>query len=87
MNHLTVDQPLIERLAGVMEPVEIRDASGKVLGRYTPVFTDEQDAQERAARYFDMAEAERALAEKGQGSTLAEIWERLCATEEQGRVG
>ena len=83
MNHLTADQALVERLAGVMEPVEIRDSSGKVLGRYTPVFSDEQDAHERAARYFDLAEAERALAEKGQGSTLAEIWERLRAAENE----
>jgi hypothetical protein len=83
MNYLTADQPLLERLAGVMEPVEIRDPSGKVLGRFTPVFADEQDAHERAAKYFDLAEAERALAEKGQGSSLAEIWERLRAAENQ----
>ena len=77
MNYLTADQPLLDRLAGVMESVEIRDPSGKVLGRYTPVFADEQDAQERAARYFDLAEAERALAKKGQGNSLAEVWERI----------
>jgi hypothetical protein len=41
MNYLTADQPLLDRLAGVMEPVEIRDPSGKVVGQYTPVFADE----------------------------------------------
>jgi hypothetical protein len=84
MNYLTADQPLMERLAGVMEPIEIRDPSGKLLGRYTPVFSDEQEARERAAKYFNLPEAEQALSEKSRGSGLAEIWERLRATENQG---
>jgi len=84
MNHLTADQALVERLAGVTEPVEIRDADGKVLGRYTPVFADEKDAQERAAKYFDLAAAERALAEDPKGSSLAEVWKRIHGGENQG---
>ena len=36
MNHLTADQPLLERLEGIMEPVEIRDADGRVLGDFHP---------------------------------------------------
>ena len=81
MNHLTADQELLERLAGLMEPVEIRDPSGKVLGRYTPVFADEKDAEERAAKYFDLAAAERALAEDPKGCSLAEVWEHIRALE------
>lgn len=85
MNHLTADQVLLDRLAGVMEPAEIRDPSGKVLGRYTPVFSDEKEKSERAAKYFDLAEAERILAEeKDQGSSLAEVWKRIHAGEIQG---
>jgi hypothetical protein len=84
MNHLTADQPLLDRLAGVMEPVEIRDTDGTVLGRYTPVFTDEQERRARAAKYFDLAEAERIAAEESQGSSLAEVWERIRACEIQG---
>jgi hypothetical protein len=84
MNYLTADEALLERLAGVMEPAEIRDASGKVLGRFTPVFVDEQDKRERAAKYFDLAEAERALADKGQGSSLSEVWQRIQTLETQG---
>jgi hypothetical protein len=61
MNHLTADQELPERLAGIMESVEIRDSSGRVLGLYTPVFSDESERSERAAKYFDLAAAERAL--------------------------
>jgi hypothetical protein len=81
MNHLTADQALVERLAGVMEPVEIRDPSGKVLGRYTPVFAGEKDARARAVKYFDLAEAERALAKDPKGCSLAEVWERIRTCE------
>lgn len=77
MNHLTADQVLLERLAGIMEPVEIRDPSGKVLGRFTPVFADEQETRERAARYFDLAAAQRTAAQKSQGSSLEEVWRRI----------
>ena len=84
MNHLTADQELLDRLGGVMEPIEIRDADGNLLGRYTPVFRDEKDAQERAAKYFDLAAAERALANGPKGSSLAEVWERIHANESRG---
>lgn len=78
MNYLTADQELLERLAGIMEPVEIREPSGKVLGRFTPMFADETDASERAAKYFDLAEAERLLAEEPHhGLPLAEVWKRI----------
>jgi hypothetical protein len=84
MNHLTADQVLLERLAGVMAPVEIRDPDGNVMGTYTPVFADEKNAQERAAKYFDLAEAERIAATEGEGSSLAEVWERIHANESRG---
>jgi hypothetical protein len=84
MNHMTADQVLLERLAGIVEPVEIRDPSGKVLGWFTPVFANEQEAHERAAKYFDLVEAERAVAEESQGSSLTEVWDRIRACESQG---
>jgi hypothetical protein len=84
MRYLTADQPLLERLGGILEPVEIRDPSGKLLGRYTPVLPDEDEANARAATYFDLAEAERTLAEENQGSSPAEVWERIRALERPG---
>jgi hypothetical protein len=85
MYYLTADQDLLERLASIMEPAEIRDASGKVIGRFTPVFADEEEKKERAARYFDLAEAERNLAEdRDDGLPLAEVWKRIHAGEIQG---
>jgi hypothetical protein len=84
MNHLTADLALLERTAGVMEPVEIHDPNGKVLGQYVPVFADENEKSERAAQYFDLAEAERTLtSDKNEGSSLAEVWERIRAGEVQ----
>ena len=60
MNHLTADQALVERLAGVMEPVEIRDADGKVMGAYTPALSaEEQEAYRQAAALFDPEELDR----------------------------
>jgi hypothetical protein len=85
VKHLTADQALMERLAGVMEPIEIRDSSGRVLGQFVPVFADENEKSERAAKYFDLAEAERILAEeRNQGSSLADVWKRIQASAIQG---
>jgi hypothetical protein len=85
MYHLTADQELLDRLAGIMEPAEIRDANGKVIGRFTPVFADENDKNERAERYFDLAGAERDLAEeRGPMISHAEAWRRIRSGEIQG---
>jgi hypothetical protein len=83
MNHLTADQVWLDRLAGIVEPVEIRDPDGKVLGHYTPVLSREQEEfYARAAELFDVEEAERiAATEHGQGRPLREILERLEAGE------
>jgi hypothetical protein len=84
MKHLTADQPLLERLGGILEPVEIRDPNGKVLGLYTPALPDEKEANARATDYFDLAEAERTLTEPTQGSSLQDVWQRIRAVESQG---
>ena len=85
MYHLTADQELLERLAGIMEPVEIRDANGKLIGQFTPMFADENDKSERAARYFDLADAERSLTQEREPEyTLAEVWARIRSGEIQG---
>jgi hypothetical protein len=68
-----------------MEPAEIRNPDGKIIGRFTPVFADEKEKNERAAKYFDLAEAERNLAEdRDQGLPLAEVWRAIHAGEIQG---
>lgn len=86
MNHLTADEDLLDRLRGIVEPVEIRDPEGKLLGVYTPHVTAEVRAlYERAKSLFNPAEVKRrAEAEKGQGAPLSEVWERLRAVEKKG---
>jgi hypothetical protein len=83
MNYLIADQALLERLAGVMEPAEIRDPEGNVLGRFTPVFAGEKEKKERAARYFDLAEAERVAASKCEGYSIEEVMQHLRSLEER----
>ena len=84
MNHITADETLLARLRGITGPVEIRDESGKPVGRYIPVPTPEEEAAlyEQARKLFDFEEAKRVAAtERGQGRPLAEILRRLQSEE------
>ena len=86
MSHLTADGLLLDRLRGIVVPVEIRDPAGKVLGHYTPLLALEVAAMhEKASALFDLEEAKRALAdEHGQGRPLTEILQSLRAREQRG---
>jgi hypothetical protein len=56
-----------------------------VLGHFVPYLTPEaRDLYEHPEKYFDFAEAERALAEKGQGRPLAEILRDLESSGQPG---
>jgi hypothetical protein len=83
MNFITADDVLRDRLGGIVEPVEIRDTTGRVLGVYSPVLSPEEEAfYARAHELFDPEELDRIeREEKGQGRPLAELWERLRAAE------
>jgi len=81
MAFLTADESLQDLLHGVLEPVEIRDPTGKVLGHYTPLPAAEELAlYEKAKAIFDPVEMERRLiAERGQGVPLDQAMQRLRA--------
>ncbi len=84
MNHLTADQALIERLAGIVEPVEIRDPEGKVMGTYTPVLSpEEQEWYRQAAAMFDPEELDRIEKEGGPTCTTAEVLAYLESLEKK----
>jgi hypothetical protein len=83
MTVITADAAMQAFLASVTEEAEIRDAQGRLLGIYTPQ-AQARDYHAKAAHLFDLAEAERTLAEGTQGSSLAEVWERIRALENQG---
>jgi len=84
MNHLTADQALVERLAGIVEPVEIRDPDGKVMGTYTPVLSPEdQEAYRQAAAMFDPEELDRIEKAGGPYYTTAEVLAYLESLEKK----
>jgi hypothetical protein len=78
MTVITADAAMQALLSSVTEEAEIRDLQGRLLGIYKPQ-AQAQDHHAKAAPLFDLAEAERTLAEKSQGSSLAEVWERIRA--------
>ena len=83
MNVLTADETLPDRLRSVVEPTEIRDESGEVLGHYTPAPPQgEQALYEKAKSLFDPAETARiAEAERGQGLPLDEALRQIRSGE------
>lgn len=76
MTQVQVDQDLLQKLGGLVEPVELRDAGGQVVGRCLP------EAQYLKMLYasFKLEISDEELArirtEEG-GSTLEEIWREL----------
>jgi len=79
MNHLIADQELELHLRGILESVEIRDRTGKVMGYYMPVVSPEELANyEKARELFDAEELARVEREEGsQGRPLVEFWESI----------
>jgi hypothetical protein len=86
MNHLTADESMCDHLRGVLEPVEIRDAQGKLLGHYTPFVSPEERALYEKVRNSLNLDELKALREtaRGPGKPLAEIIRRLEAGEQTG---
>ncbi|MFO0930102.1 MAG: hypothetical protein U0736_24270 [Gemmataceae bacterium] len=85
MGHLIADQDLRDRLHGIVEPVEIRDAAGQLLGTFVPHVSNEVRAlYEEAVASFDLDEAGRRLAahQPGQGRTTEQVLARLRALEQ-----
>jgi hypothetical protein len=82
MNYLTADDGFQDRLRGVMETVEIRDASGKVLGHFTPATSpEEEETYARAAKLFDLDEMERLAATEHDGFSIEQVTEYLRSLE------
>ncbi|MFL5244648.1 MAG: hypothetical protein ACJ8FY_21310 [Gemmataceae bacterium] len=79
MTVITADAALQALLAPLREKAEIRGEDGKVLGHFTPCVRLDAKSRHELADLFDLAEAERALAEDSRGSSLAEVWKRILA--------
>ena len=82
MTIVTADQALLQRLTGIVEPVEIRDADGNVMGTYTPALSpEEQEAYRQAAELFDHDEIDRIENEPGPVFTIEQVMEHLDSLE------
>jgi hypothetical protein len=82
MPSITVDDALRARLRGILHPVEIRDATGQVLGLFTPNVSPELlERYERVKALFDLEEADRAAADPRPGCTTEELLRHLAALE------
>ncbi len=86
MRYLTADESLEDLLRGVVEPVEIRDATGRVLGHYAPAVSAEDTAlYEKAKKLFDPAELERRKqTPRGEGYSFGEVLRHLDSLESKG---
>jgi hypothetical protein len=86
MGHIVADSVLLERLTGFVEPVEIWDAEGKVVGLFTPGRQTEELTEAEVRKFFDPEEMKRRkLAERGKGLTTQEVLARLHALKENGK--
>ncbi len=78
MTQIQIDQALLQKLGGLVGPVELCDANGQVLGHCLP----EAEYQKMLYASFKLElsdeEIARRRAETG-GSTLQEIWQELGA--------
>lgn len=79
MNAIVADPQMIARLGGIVEPVDICDSSGKLLGRFTPSCAAEAQLYERARKLFDPAELRRRNEDSAPGITTAELLAKLEA--------
>jgi hypothetical protein len=86
LNVLTADGSLQNLLRGVVQPTEIRDPSGRIMGYYTPVHSPEEaEVYAKVAGLFDLEEARRVLqTQRDQGRTLEEIMRDLRSSENRG---
>jgi len=84
MSHLTADGTMLAALTRLMEPVEVRDPQGHIIGHYTPVVPpDKARMYEKVKGLFDLEEAERSAADPHPGYTTAQVLEHLRTLERQ----
>jgi hypothetical protein len=84
MKSLTASDAVRDWLNGVLEQVEIRDSSGKLLGHFTPALTDEEKTfYAQAESLFDAEELDRIERTELEGYPFEEVMRRLERAETQ----
>ena len=86
MSAITFDETLVNKLPSLHESTEIRDASGKVLGVFTPAESSyyNQQIPRHILDKFDWDEIERRSKSTHPGYSLKEVWEHIHAMERNG---
>lgn len=80
MKYITADESMRDHLHGILEPVEVRDENGKVLGVFQPCVTPELlAAYEKAKRLIDLDKVRAVTADDDKGSSLEDVWKRIKA--------
>ena len=64
------------------QPIEIRDASGRLLGHFTPAGASESELYELARKHFDPTEKDARKQSAGRGVTTAEVLKHLQSLEQ-----
>ena len=77
MQILTANAEVHAALAPLVQPAEIRDAKGNVLGYFTPDAERIERLYAEAAKHFDPEEMERRIKSFEGGRTTHEILEEL----------
>ncbi len=76
MTQIEVDDLLEKKLGGMLEPLELCDSSGQVVGRYVPDAVYRKKLYDSFVIPYSEEEMERRRSETG-GCSLEEIWQRL----------
>lgn len=81
MTSIIADSHVQAALGGFVEPVEIHDASGKLLGTFMPASKDIKWAYEYVRSIADPVEWQRRRESNDKGITTAEMLAKLNALE------
>jgi hypothetical protein len=81
MTVITANQELQHALAGLREKTEVRDASGNLLGYFTPRQVEEELLYRYAEETFDPDEIRRLLSTQTSGFRIEQVMEHLRSLE------
>ena len=79
MSRMTIDEPLSTELGGLTTPVELYDASGRMIGHFVPAVSAQVVPHPSDECPYSIEELARMQQETG-GRSLAEIWKSLGRT-------
>lgn len=81
MTTITASDAVQGLLGGLTATTEIRDASGNVLGYYTPAVERERQLYERAKAHFDPEEMKRRAESNAPGYSFEQVMDHLRSLE------